>query len=179
MKRMVTFALSLLALLAFATGAAASMSLPAQAHLKTNAHLRRGPSADSESMMILMQGTELTVVEIAGGWLRVRYGSNDGYIFGNLIVPDPEVAPGLMTGGDRPVLRFGSKGDAVKDLQVRLIELGFLFGEPDGYFGDETLRAVREMQAACSLSADGVVGRQTYIRLDQMRQEIVEETAEG
>ncbi|HKC66495.1 MAG TPA: peptidoglycan-binding domain-containing protein [Pyrinomonadaceae bacterium] len=60
------------------------------------------------------------------------------------------------------ILRNGDRGDNVKQLQSRLIALGFLAqGQDDGIFGQKTLDAVRKFQSANGLSADGVVGPAT------------------
>lgn len=65
----------------------------------------------------------------------------------------------------RRVLRSGSRGTDVSDLQRRLNAAGFDAGAVDGVFGTRTDRAVRAFQAARRLSADGVVGSQTWSAL--------------
>ena len=60
-------------------------------------------------------------------------------------------------------LRRGSRGEAVRDLQARLIALGHDFGADEpGEFGDGTEEAVRAFQDARRLRVDGIVGRQTW-----------------
>lgn len=66
-----------------------------------------------------------------------------------------------------PALAFedlskGSKGDAVKGIQTRLIELGFLSGNADGDFGTGTENAVMAYQEANGLTATGIVDEATY-----------------
>ena len=80
-------------------------------------------------------------------------------------VPPPEPEPG----DDRPTLRKGSKGDAVKQLQQDLIRLGYDVGSSgaDGVFGANTQKAVKAFQKDHGLTADGVVGKKTYAALDQ------------
>ncbi len=53
-------------------------------------------------------------------------------------------------------LKRGSKGDAVKALQTRLIELGYLKGDADGAFGRKTEAAVKEAQGIWAMQATGV-----------------------
>lgn len=65
-----------------------------------------------------------------------------------------------------PTLERGSKGQDVKDLQEALIELDFKPGEVDGVFGILTESAVKSFQTWATLVADGVVGPQTWEKLD-------------
>lgn len=62
----------------------------------------------------------------------------------------------------RPVLRRGSRGAAVRDLQRMLKKAGFNAGSIDGSFGSGTRSAVIAFQRARRLAADGVVGSQTW-----------------
>ena len=58
-------------------------------------------------------------------------------------------------------LQMNSRGDQVKRLQERLIELGYLNGDADGAFGRQTYNAVIAFQKANGLTADGVAGDAT------------------
>ena len=60
-----------------------------------------------------------------------------------------------------PVLRTGSRGQEVQDLQSRLYTLGYYTGEFDGQFGPATKEAVMAFQKANDLDADGMVGVET------------------
>ena len=62
----------------------------------------------------------------------------------------------------RPTLKKGSKGDAVKALQVFLNLKGYPCGIADGIFGQKTHNAVVEWQKDHDLVPDGVVGKRTY-----------------
>ena len=78
-------------------------------------------------------------------------------------VPDSVMAvtrdPAIAT--PEPVLRTGSRGDEVKNLQSRLTTLGYYSGELDGQFGAMTKTAVIDFQRANGLEADGMVGTET------------------
>lgn len=65
-----------------------------------------------------------------------------------------------------PTLRLGSRGSAVVDLQNRLRAAGFNPGPSDGIFGNGTLAAVKAFQRSRGLSADGVVGPNTWGKLN-------------
>lgn len=56
-------------------------------------------------------------------------------------------------------------GDDVKELQNRLLYLGYDCGEPDGHFGPLTSAAVRAFQQKSGLEVDGIVGTQTRAAL--------------
>ena len=60
-----------------------------------------------------------------------------------------------------PILRTGSRGQEVKDLQSRLNVLGYYNDEIDGQFGAMTKAAVIDFQKANGLDADGMVGSET------------------
>jgi peptidoglycan hydrolase-like protein with peptidoglycan-binding domain len=61
-------------------------------------------------------------------------------------------------------LRRGTTGDDVRRLQEALRQRG-LISVVDGVFGPQTEAAVRQFQAANSLTVDGVVGSATWAKL--------------
>jgi len=65
----------------------------------------------------------------------------------------------------RPVLKVGSRGADVNELQATLKLLGYYNGTVDGIYGQSTLGAVAQFQQAAGLEADGVVGAATWNRL--------------
>ena len=68
---------------------------------------------------------------------------------------DMEIAP-------TAVLKQGSKGNEVKEVQRRLKAWGYYNGTADGVFGAGTKNAVIAFQKKNGLTADGVVGASTY-----------------
>jgi putative chitinase len=74
---------------------------------------------------------------------------------GGLGAPIPQTA----------LLRHGAKGGAVFDLQTKLRAKGYTVGNIDGIFGDETERAVKQLQARYGLIQDGVAGPKTLAAL--------------
>ena len=63
------------------------------------------------------------------------------------------------------VLRQGSTGSEVKEVQRRLKQWGYYSGSVDGIFGSGTKKAVIAFQKKNGLTADGVVGKATYAAL--------------
>ena len=59
-------------------------------------------------------------------------------------------------------LKYGDKGDAVKEIQTYLIAQCLLNAKANGYYGTETMNAVKDFQEALGLEADGVCGTTTY-----------------
>lgn len=62
-------------------------------------------------------------------------------------------------------LRYGSRGDKVKELQQKLKRWGYYTGSIDGIFGSGTQAAVKNFQKKNGLTADGIVGPKTATAL--------------
>jgi peptidoglycan hydrolase-like protein with peptidoglycan-binding domain len=71
------------------------------------------------------------------------------------------VTPGGTPPSTGAVLKSGSQGPEVKQLQETLNKLGYSVGTADGVFGAKTEAAVKRFQADKGLEADGVVGPKT------------------
>lgn len=66
---------------------------------------------------------------------------------------------------NRPILRSGSQGAEVSELQAALKLLGYFTGNVDGFYGETTAIAVSRFQQASGLRPDGVTGPATWDRL--------------
>ncbi len=72
----------------------------------------------------------------------------------NIVVPTTEAPP--------EYIRIGTRSWIVKDLQARLMELGFMDNdEPSEYYGEVTQAAVKIYQRQNGLAQDGIVGAET------------------
>jgi peptidoglycan hydrolase-like protein with peptidoglycan-binding domain len=69
-----------------------------------------------------------------------------------------------------PELRKGSTDPAVRDLQEALEALGYDPGPIDGTFGTTTEAAVKAFQYAKGITVDGIVGKETWINIDEADQ---------
>lgn len=67
-----------------------------------------------------------------------------------------------------PLLKRGSRGDVVLQLQTQLQQQGYSPGSLDGIYGRRTQAAVRAFQQDQGLTVDGIVGRETWTALDQI-----------
>ena len=71
--------------------------------------------------------------------------------------PTATAKPGYTASG---AMTIGATGEAVRSMQKRLVELGYL-KSADGVFGEKTAAAVKRFQKAAGLTADGIVGNAT------------------
>lgn len=84
----------------------------------------------------------------------------------NLVTDAPIDAPD--SSAPEIPLRLGSVGDDVRTVQLRLNRISNNYPAiqkiitPDGFFSDDTERAVRDFQNIFGLEADGVVGKSTW-----------------
>jgi hypothetical protein len=76
-----------------------------------------------------------------------------------------------------PALGIGESGEAVRLVQEELVRNGFPMpkstredGEMDGAFGMETFTVLQQFQELHELAVDGIAGRETLGRLDQLAQ---------
>jgi len=76
--------------------------------------------------------------------------------------PKPTVPASTLS---RPLLKTGSQGEAVTELQAMLKLLGYYGGSVNGTYDEATATAVTKFQKSANLSADGVVGAETWNRL--------------
>lgn len=74
-------------------------------------------------------------------------------------------SPRLTASVNRPVLKLGSQGTEVSELQAVLQLLGYYQGKIDGIYSDQTAQAVAKFQSVAGVSADGIMGRETWNRL--------------
>ncbi len=73
----------------------------------------------------------------------------------------PGIVPSPAPEASFSLLKTGSSGEAVRNLQKRLSELDYDVGEADGIFGAGTKQAVILFQKRNGLEADGLAGVQT------------------
>ncbi|MBE6553015.1 MAG: spore cortex-lytic protein [Ruminococcaceae bacterium] len=97
------------------------------------------------------------------------------YYYGNDIelIRDAPIANATESAPDVP-LRLGSANDAVRTVQIRLNRISSNFPSipkivrADGIFGTDTEAAVRQFQEVFNLPADGVVGKSTWYRIQNV-----------
>lgn len=145
----------------------------------------RGEYALDTSAGMRLMAHELThVVQQAGGTERVQRLTAEQR--------DENLRSPRYAGNERleaafdndPAMGIGESGDAVRRVQEGLVrdQLDMPVsikpdGELDGIFGPETRQVVRKFQAKHGLDVDGLVGRQTMGRLDELALKVADEKA--
>lgn len=99
------------------------------------------------------------------------FASNSAYtrhspsVFHATTARDSALQVAQATTSQPDVLKLGSQGQSVTELQTRLKQLGYYNSEISGLYGDATKTAVIEFQRAEGLAVDGQVGELTWQRL--------------
>ena len=110
-------------------------------------------STGSEAASAGSSGAEAEVSAANGDILAVSPGGAQ-FPDMDLAVPTTEPAP--------EIIRIGTRNWIVKDLQARLMQLGFMDNdEPTDYYGEVTAAAVKVYQRQNKLPQDGIVGEST------------------
>ena len=101
----------------------------------------------------------------------VKYGSLSDSSWTNYGIPKGLYTPEEIEKAGKVILmvtvKKGSSGDAVKQLQEWLNQLGYDCGRPDGIFGTQTDLAVKKFQVNHGLKADGIVGALTWNAIEK------------
>ncbi len=108
---------------------------------------------DVAAIRLFQQKNGLSADGIAGYDTQVRLYADSAIMYNGQLAGSLDVV--------YETLEKGMKGDAVKALQTRLIELGYLSGTPDGVFGTNTAEAVYHFQKKNGLVRDSIAGEET------------------
>lgn len=149
-------------------------------------NLREKPSTSSDVLKLVPGGFEVSVQSESDGWTKVKYDGATGYIkseYIELVKGESATGAGKLKEASAPqpgdgsandgsvsqggALRYGSEGDAVRDLQKLLTEKGAYAGPVNGKFGPLTEEAVMNYQQSMGLEMDGVVGGDTMKKLTE------------
>ncbi len=123
----------------------------------TSAKDSRCKADDVAAIRAFQKQNGLTVDGVAGYDTQVLLYSD------NAIMDDGRLAGSLNVAYE--TLKKGMKGDAVKSMQQRLIDLGYLSGTADGVFGTDTAEAVYYFQKNNGLVRDSIAGENTLLKL--------------
>ena len=123
-------------------------------------HISSSPAVDTNTSSTSQ--TQSTTVNTGNDWVRrlQQECNNQGYSKQKV---DGIAGPATLAGC--PTLKKGASGNITKLLQEKLVTLGYSTNGVDGIFGSGTYSAVREFQKTRGLSADGIVGANTWRKL--------------
>lgn len=120
-------------------------------------------SATEKAVIAFQKNSNLSADGKAGTVTQtLLYSNNAVNANGVVATPEPTATPAPTT---YATLKRGMTSDAVKNLQVRLKELGYFTSNATGFFGSATLAAVKAFQQANNLQADGIAGSATQTLL--------------
>ena len=145
----------LVAALLLTSGVAMAASASSCTVTADRLYLRAAATSDSEALLSLREGTVLQITGKSGQWYKVSYGNYEGYVYSSYVE--------LI---EDDTLTKGSKGDAVKQLQQRLKELGYYSSSCDGNYGNVTVTAVKAFQKKNGLDQTGVADSATQKKLN-------------
>ena len=123
-------------------------------------HIVSAPVVDTNTSSTSQ--TQSTATIKGDDWIRrlQQECNNQGFSKQNV---DGIAGPATLAGC--PTLKKGATGNITKLLQEKLVKLGYSTNGVDGIFGSGTYSAVREFQKTKGLSADGIVGQNTWRKL--------------
>jgi len=75
------------------------------------------------------------------------------------------------------LLKHGSTGQEVYDIQEDLVNMGYLHTSPTGFYGTLTEQAVADLQYDTNLLADGIAGANTIKQMDNI--EVIAKVVHG
>lgn len=153
--------------------------------------LRKGASLNSAVLGFANKGDKFKIGNKVGDWYSIYWGDHGAFISASYFqVDNGEVKgdswirrlqeecnrqgfskqkvdglAGNNTLNGCPMVRRGATGNITKLLQEKLNSLGYSTNGCDGIFGQGTEQAVRKYQSNKGLSADGIVGSNTWRKL--------------
>ena len=123
-------------------------------------HIVSAPAVDTN--ISSTSQTQSTVTAIGDDWVRRLQQECNNQGFSKQVI-DGIAGPATLAGC--PTLKKGAQGNITKLLQEKLVKLGYSTNGVDGIFGSGTYSAVRDFQKTRGLSADGIVGQNTWRKL--------------
>ncbi|MDD3921376.1 MAG: peptidoglycan-binding protein, partial [Eubacteriales bacterium] len=96
--------------------------------------------------------------------IAVLFGSSPNYAVATA-TPSATQTTITITEDNVVIIRSGSRGTAVLNLQKRLVELNYYSSRLDGVYLEDDIEAVKAFQKANGLTADGIAGYDTQVAL--------------
>lgn len=121
--------------------------------------------ARDKSLMLGIVNTGCVVCWSVGSGLALNFGHLPAVAVdaNSFIQKLAQVTPAMTV--NRPILRIGSEGAAVSELQTALKLLGYYTDAVDGVYRESTAIAVSQFQKVAGINVDGITGPATWDRL--------------
>lgn len=129
-------------------------------------HFRSGPGTNYKSMGYFYKGDSVLLISQSGNWCYIEYKGTKGYVHSDYVSKSSSTTQNVSATLNYPTIKYGSRGDNVKDAQTKLNKLGCNISV-DGIFGSKTQSATKSIQKKNKLSQDGIIGPKTWKVLNQ------------
>ena len=156
--------------------------LSGNAWMAKNSALYERADGSSDEIAALVKGDKLSLKGETLNFYYVKVNGQYGYVFKNRVTAEQTAkeksasssssseSASSASRSSSGVLRLGDEGSAVKALQTRLAELGYMKEKYiTGYFGEITDGAVRKFQTREGLDVDGAAGPATMKKLSSAK----------
>ena len=124
-------------------------------------NMRKTASKDGKVIRVLKQGYHVNILSSTGSWYKISYDGRTGYVAKSYIRKGSSSSSSSQKSSSDGTCSLGDKGSAVREVQRRLIRLGYLSGSADGDFGNGTKKAVLAFQKRNGLRQTGSVNSTT------------------
>ncbi len=151
-------------LLFSAAPVALALDYPCTGFVKEQVSLRASASGSGAALVSVPAGDALYITGESGDYYIAEYNGRQGYVQKSYVVLSGETQANASSGqwtGVYAALREGASGQQVKEMQLALMELGFLSGSADGKYGEKTARAVADFQEKNGLNDAGYADAET------------------
>lgn len=137
-------------------------------NINSQLKIRAKAGTDSDIKGYLLNQASVTVYGKDGEWYQISTATGIfGYCHEDYIRLTSETSPGTgeIFNPIKGILRSGMNNSDVVAMQKRLKELGYFAASCTGYFGSQTLSAVKAFQSANGLTKDGIAGEKTLAKM--------------
>lgn len=149
------------------TSAATTTTAKVKSGIGVKLNLRASASTSANILLKIDNDSVVKVIEKDGDWTKIFYANKTGFVMTQYLAFDGTPANKVYVLGERLPMTKGMKGEDVKEMQEILEDLGYKLEKygPDGDFGSETERKIKEYQRAQGMIATGTVTKEL---LDEM-----------